>query len=1063
MLPFACRALTSIAALSFVSAAVPCSTAAQQVGTVTGVVSAASNARPLANAQVSLPGLGRGGLSNPEGQFLLQNVPVGQHEIRVERLGFQTLTRTVDVVAGDAVVADFALEERAISMEGIVVTGVAAETPEVELPFTVAQITVDEVSKIPTPSVGGMLQGKVAGVKVVQGSGLPGNEPSFQLRGPTSITGSQSPLIVIDGVITTGGISDIDPNDVASIEVVKGAAAAALYGSRASAGVVQITTRTGSSLAEGQTQFIIRSSYQANSIEHYYGINEHHHWRMNADKTAFLDTNGNPVELPTSEQLGLNDGGDGTNAFTTFATNPYPFETHNPIRQFFDPGDRITNYVAVAGNEGGTNYRVSFDHTMEDGAIQRAQGLRQYNARINVGQQVGDFQFQAQAYFAKRDRGLLDEGSGGIIRGLTFSTAAADLMRIDPATGEISHIGEPIDQGNVTRNPMYDLLNSKDEETRVRGMGGLDVDWTPLPWLSFQGNGSFDRIETNRHAYEPPGLLRPYNTPDDGNIEDQTDLRLELNASLTAALNFQFGDGFTMRSRLRWLVESLDEEGFSVSGSGLPVRDVERLDLIGGVPDLDSYSRAIRSQGVFAISSLTYRSKYILDVLGRRDGSSLFGPDERWQNYYRVSAAWRISQEPWFPIGWLTELKPRYSIGTAGGRPSFDAQYQTYEVSAGSIVPQTLGNAGLKPELATEQEFGLDAVIAERVRIQANYVRTTIEDQLLQVPLPSIQGFETQWRNGATVKSDTRELSIEAALIERPDMIWTARLNLDRTKNHISHLSVAPYRISDYRAGLYIREGEVLGSYYGYKWPTDCAELPAGTDCSHFQVNDDGYLVYVGAGNSYTEGKSKSLWGTTGTENGIDYSWGLPIGPLNSGFNKEDEKLGDSEPSLNASFLQNFEWRNFGLTLLFDAELGAQVYNQTMQWRCRDGHCPMLDQTGKPEELHKPITYYNALGFYSNNKNNSYFTEDADYLKLRELSLRYTVPEASLPPLIQRLGVSQATINLIGRNLKTWTGYSGFDPEVGSNTFGGSAAVGRIDEYFYPNFRSVGIDLELVF
>jgi hypothetical protein len=123
----------------------------------------------------------------------------------------------------------------------------------------------------------------------------------------------------------------------------------------------------------------------------------------------------------------------------------------------------------------------------------------------------------------------------------------------------------------------------------------------------------------------------------------------------------------------------------------------------------------------------------------------------------------------------------------------------------------------------------------------------------------------------------------------------------------------------------------------------------------------------------------------------------------------------------------------------------------------------MLDQTGKSEELQKPITYYNAIGFYSNNKNNSYFTEDADYIKLREVSFRYTVPETSLPSMVQRFGVSQATINLTGRNLKTWTDYTGFDPEVGSNTFGGSAAVGRIDEYFYPNFRSFGIDLELIF
>ena len=546
-------------------------------------------------------------------------------------------------------------------------------------------------------------------------------------------------------------------------------------------------------------------------------------------------------------------------------------------------------------------------------------------------------------------------------------------------------------------------------------------------------------------------------------ILDRNEVRLEMNASVTAALNFTFGDGFTSRSRVRYLVESMDEEWFSVRGTNLPVKGVERLSLIGGVPSLQSYQQEIRSQGFFAISSLTYRNKYIVDVLGRRDGSSLFGPEERWQNYYRFSAAWRLTQEPWFNVGWLTELKPRYSIGTSGGRPAFDAQYQTYRVSAGSIVPQTLGNENLKPELATEQEFGLDMVIAERFRVQANYVKTTIEDQLLQAPLPSTQGFESQWINGATVKSNTRELSLEAALLERSNMVWTAQLNLDRTKNHISHLAVPPYRISDYRAGLFIREGETIGAYYGLHYPTSCAELPAGTDCSQFQVNDDGFFVYVGAGNSYTEGKSKGLWGTNGEVNGYTYSWGLPISHLNSSFIPPDVYLGDSEPDLNASFLQNFEWNNFGLTVLFDSEWGAQVYNQTMQWSCRDGHCAEIDQTGKPEELQKPITYYGATGVYANNKNNSYFTEDADYIKLRELSVRYTVPENQLPATLQRAGLSQATINLTGRNLKTWTDYRGFDPEVGKNTFGGSAAVGRIDEYFYPNFRSIGIDVELIF
>jgi hypothetical protein len=719
--------------------------------------------------------------------------------------------------------------------------------------------------------------------------------------------------------------------------------------------------------------------------------------------------------------------------------------------------------VALAGVEGNTDYRISFDRTSEDGAIKLAKGLTQYNARVNVGQTFGHFNVQGTTYFAKRARSLLDEGGGGIIRTLTFTTAAADLMKTD-STGAISPYGEPIYQGNVGRNPLYSLSNTQNDENRLRGMGSLDASWSPISWLSLQGNISFDRIETSIERYERPGLIQPFDVPGTGFIREQQDRRLEMNGSLTAAVTLQPLDQLTLRGRLRSLIERLDENGFSVEGQNLPVSGVERINLIGGTPTLDSYTRSVRSAGYFAIAALTYKERYILDVLGRRDGSSLFGEDQRWQNYYRISGAWRMSQEPWFPFPWLTEFKPRYSRGTSGGRPSFDAQYQTYQISSGSIVPVTLGNKDLKPELTTEQEFGLDAVVSERFQVQANYVKTKIENELLLVPLASTAGFTSQWQNAATVSSNTQELALQASLLERRDLLWTARLNLDRTRNKITHLGVPPYRISDYRAGLYIREGEVLGSFYGWRYPTDCAQdLPAGTDCGQFQVNDDGYLVWVGAGNSWTEGKSKSLWGTAGTVNGVRYSWGLPISAINSTLALPDVKLGDSEPDLNASFLQNFEVKNFGVTLLFDAEVGAQVYNQTMQWRCRDGHCPALDQAGKPDSLQKPITYYGVQGFYQNNKNNSYFTEDADYLKLRELSFRYTLQQGSMPGFLRKAGLSQLTINLTGRNLKTWTGYTGFDPEVGKNTFGGSAAVGRIDEYFYPNFRSLGLDFELVF
>jgi hypothetical protein len=253
-----------------------------------------------------------------------------------------------------------------------------------------------------------------------------------------------------------------------------------------------------------------------------------------------------------------------------------------------------------------------------------------------------------------------------------------------------------------------------------------------------------------------------------------------------------------------------------------------------------------------------------------------------------------------------------------------------------------------------------------------------------------------------------------------------------------------------------VKEGEELGTFYGFKWATKCADLPAGADCSLFQLNNNGLLVYVGSGNDYRDGKLKNLWGTVGTVGGLAYEWGTPIRSIEGdGFTR----IGSAQPNLTASFQQDLQYQNVGLTLLFDGEFGGMIMNQTRQWGSRTS-VASIDQRNKPDELKKPVPYYGATKLYAGNIRNDWFVEKADFVKLRELSLRYTLQQGALPAF---LGVSRATINLTGRNLKTFTSYIGHDPEVGKSTFGGSAAIGRIDEYFYPNYRSFGLDIELVF
>jgi TonB-linked SusC/RagA family outer membrane protein len=1054
--------------VGLVTMALAVADATAQQGTVTGAVTDASSGRPLTGAQVSITALQIGGLTNTEGRFVLLNVPAGQHAIEVQRLGYRTATQSVSVQSGGTAVVDFALEETAISMEGIVVTGVAGETPRSQLAFTVEQVDVAELQRIPTPTVRGLLQAKMPGVKVIQGSGQAGSEPSIQMRGPTSITGMQAPLIVIDGVITQGGIADLNTQDIASMEVVKGAAAAALYGSRAQAGVLQITTKSGAGMAEGSSEVIVRTTYEQNDLEHILGTNRSHPWQMDASGN-FLDFDGNPVELPAQgRSIALDDGFNGTRGESAFADQAYPGTRYDPMRQFFDPGARITTNLSVSGNQSGTQYFISGGYTREEGAITLKDPMTQLNARLNLTQPIGeDLTLRLTSYYANRDRDLVDE-QGGFVRALTFTTAQANLLRPDPdEPGGISHIGDPIDVGNAGNNPVNRLVNTSITEDRSRFIGGVDARYDALSWLSFTGNASYDRIDTSVLDYQRPGLSQLFNsTKTTGNIRQEDDIREEFNGSITASSNRQFGESFTLRTSARWLVERLDVSSFSAQGSELPVDLVPRLGIVTGTPEIDSFSQSIRSEGFFLINQFAYKDRYVGDVLIRRDGSSLFGEDERWQTYWRLSAAWRIAQEEWFNVGWLNELKPRYSIGTSGGRPTFEAQYQTFDIDRGQIIPRTLGNADLKPELATEQEFGVDMVIANRLQIQASYVDTRVEDQLLLVPQTSAQGFEAQWRNAGTVESDTYELSLEAALIDNADMRWTARLNLDQTESIITELNTPSYEQTNpglSRSRMRVAEGERIGSFYGFQFLGSCADLASsggGAPCDQFDVNDMGYLVYVGSGNTYQDGIAKDLWGTTGTVNGRSYRWGFPIEP-DADSELFFAKLGDSQPDLNASLSQDFQWGNLGASFLLDGEWGAQIYNMSQQWQCRDWHCEPADMRGVPDELKKPISYFGAL--QARNQPNSAFVEDADFVKLREVSIRYTLTEDVLPGLMTRAGVSQATINLIGRNVKTWTDYKGFDPEVGADSFGGSAVVGRVDEWFVPNFRSFGIDVELIF
>jgi hypothetical protein len=473
-------------------------------------------------------------------------------------------------------------------------------------------------------------------------------------------------------------------------------------------------------------------------------------------------------------------------------------------------------------------------------------------------------------------------------------------------------------------------------------------------------------------------------------------------------------------------------------------------DLNAGTIQLVSGStQEIRAQGYSAVVNADYSGRYIVDALVRRDGSSLFGPEERWHTYYRASGAWRMAEEPWWTIDAIDEFKLRYSVGTAGGRPSYGDRFETYSFTdGGGLSKQTLGNRFLKPERSTEHEVGIDAIIRNRVSAQLSYAKTTTEDQLIAIPLPAGFGFSTQWQNAGTVEGSTWEGTIEAALMERQNLRWTVGLVADRSRHEITEFNRRCFRTGT--ASAFFRcEGERLGTMYGTRFLRSLAELPEGAPPSQFDVNDDGLVVWVGEGNSYRD----RLWGTSSSDLDATYNWGMPILQLDEEGNSAVVEIGDSNPDLNWGVSSNVAWRNFTFYGLLGGQVGGNIYNRTNQRMYQYHRSGDTDQAGRPDDLKKTTDYYSVL--YAANLINEWFVEDATFVKLRELSLRYRVPRSSLDRL-GRVGIDGLTVFGIARNLFTWSDYRGYDPEAGT-------PLARIDDFVYPQFRTLTAGLEIRF
>ena len=1017
-----------------------------QTGRVSGVVTDSASERPLSDVQVSVVGTRIGGVTDAQGRYTINGAPSGERTIEARRIGYRVVrVPNVNIVDGGTVTLNVRIVAVALTLQAVVTTGVTDPTSGTRVPFTVGRLAVEN---IPVPSANAIesIQGKVAAVTIVP-PGQPGSGTNILLRSPTSINKSNAPLIVVDGVVQStafgAATADLESLDIESVEIVKGAAAASLYGSRAQSGVIQIRTKRGSNLASGATRFTARSEYGNNDLSGQIDWARYHYYQVNANG-EYVNAQG--AVVPRTERIAKP-------VYARFQDVTYRDPVYDQVERFFDPGQFSKNSFNVSQNSGRTNWFLSLVNSREDGVVLGSGQYNQNDARLNLDHIAsGVLSISFSGYHSKSDR---NELYGDTFFDLINQAPDVDLRQPDP---DGTPFAFQLDPEGREENPLYVLATEDSRRHRARTQGSLQAKYTPFRWLTFDGDVSYDRSDRRNDFFLDQGLkTEGFAQGGLGEIEQTTGTTSAAGASVSANL-LGYWRGFTMRSTVRALMETEDNEVTTAEGSDFAAPGVRSLNN-ARTRFVSSSLEEVRASGYFVSGGVDYDGRYIADLLVRRDGSSLFGPEERWNSYYRFSGAYRLSEEPWWRWQDLNEFKLRFSRGTAGGRPSFADQYETFAFNtAGGVLKQNLGNRFLKPELTTETEIGMDAIFRDRFSLQLSRAETKSVDQLIQIPLPAFYGFGSQWQNAGTVEGNTLEGTLEAQLVSRANLSWRVGLVADRSRHKITEFNRPCFSTQTI---AFRCAGVSLGAMYGFSFLKRIEDLPAEAQAraSEFDVNDEGLLVWVGLDASgqpkqYTQGEvATGGWGSSATIGTGSYGWGLPIKLRDSTGSDAIVRIGDGNPDYHWGVSNSVSWNNFDLYALVDAQVGGQNYNQTNQRMYQWAKSADVDQTGKAQELKKPIEYYVAL--YAANDPTDYFVEDASFVKLREVSVRYRIGGRPLS-WFSRFGATGASISLIGRNLFTVTDYKGYDPEVGGTLV-------RLDSFDYPRYRTFTGSIEFIF
>ena len=1017
---------------------------AQDVGTLAGMVTDQVTGAPLAGTHVTIPGTRFAAATGADGRFVIEGVPPGVYRLNVRRIGYLLASAdSVAVTAGQAVTVDFRLEARAIELEEVVAVGYGTQA-KVNLTGAVGAVSGKDLAERPVPTVTHALQGLSPGLQILDGGHQPGRwQTDVLVRGQGSLgrgnnrgdAGASRPLVLIDGV--EGDLGTLDADDIENISVLKDAASAAIYGSRAANGVILITTKRG--LAGGRPQI----TYSA-----YVGTQNITSWPENVGAVTHMELRNvarrnmrnwcastgrcNPDAYPdtyTQEQIEATRRGD----------DPIAYPNTNWVDLMFNPAPIQDHVLRVTGGSESARYALSLDHMREHGLMPTT-GAKRYGVRLNTDFQPGGLGGAGRIsggldVAASRRWDIVPALNGGSIFYLIHDTPPTRVAQYPDGTYGINLFGF---------NPIAYAKESGDERrTFNQGTiaGRLNVELVP-GWARLQtlaavryDNSDWERFLTNSRYIESwpaNGAAWGPNGLEQRNGDSlQTTLRAMLDYGHT------FGDGVHAWAGLlgyEQIAHTSDE--FRAWRQDFYNNDLRQLDLgNANTRGNRGFGSEWALRSVFGRMTYAFRGRYLFEANARYDGSSRFARGRRFGLFPSFSAGWRISEEPFFNVGWISELKLRGSWGRLGNQEVPLYSYyssivltQPYwfggQVHDGAAITR-LTNEELSWETTTATNLGIDAVLLNgRLSLSGDVYHRKTADILLNVPIPAMIGRSAAFINAGVVENKGWELAVGWR-----DAIGTVEYGIDFNLSDNRNKVLDLYGTGPYISGeSVVMVGAPIRAWYGWE----------AYGYFRDQQEADNHPQPTGFVNTTRPGDLKFR-----DQDG-------------DGIINENDRvmLGDPNPRYMFGLNLSASWRNFDAAMFFQGVGKRDQYlalgfiqgpvweNYTSEW-----HLDYYDPQQDNQDARHPTYYANEnRNYYSVN---SHWILDGSFVKLRSVQLGYSIPSR----FSERLRVQRMRVYVTGKNLLTHHNLGiDLDPEY---------PWVRAD--YYPQTRTFSVGTEITF